>query len=110
MEPERAGRPGGALWTQMPARRSIIIVCLLLSPFFWFLQKRESWGGGGLTALAPVAPASEKVAAESETLLLISRVSRPLDIFFLLINLLTPLYCVNWEWETLQMGIAANNR
>lgn len=74
--------------------------------FLGFLLKCESWG---VTALEPVAPAREEVATESEAPLFISPVSRPLNIFFLLINLLTPLYYVNWEWETLQMGIAANN-
>lgn len=55
-------------------------------------------------------PASEEGVEESEAPRFISGVSRPLNIFFLLINLLTPLYCVNWGWETLQTGIAANNR
>lgn len=72
--------------------------------FFLFLQKCESWGGGH------GSPASEEGAEESEAPRFISRVSRPLSVFFLLINLLTPLYCVNWGRETLQTGIAANNR
>lgn len=50
----------------------------------------------GVVALAVAASASEERAKESECLMFVSTVSKPPTIFFLLINLLTPPYCVHF--------------
>lgn len=59
-------------------------------------------------ALAVAASASEEGAKESECLLFVSTVSEPPTIFFLLINLLTPPYCLHfggrWEEGVQQVG------
>ena len=60
--------------------------CLLL------LSKSEL---SGVVASAGAASASEEGAKESEFLLFVSTVSKPPTIFFLLINLLTPPYCLH---------------
>lgn len=82
--------------------------CLSFTVTFFFFFP-EAWKLE-VTAPLTVASASEDRAELIEAPLFISGVSRPLSRFFLLINLLTPLYCVNWGWEALQAGIAANNR
>ncbi|KAJ4947309.1 hypothetical protein JOQ06_009345, partial [Pogonophryne albipinna] len=48
----------------------------------------------GVVALAVAASVSKEGAKESECLLFVSSVSKPPTIFFLLINLLTPPYCL----------------
>lgn len=50
-------------------------------------------------ALAVAASAIVERAKESECLLFVSNVSKPPTIFFLLINLLTPLYCFRGKVE-----------
>lgn len=85
------------------------INCLsLLILFFFASRSMKAEGGGSQRQRRQHLPA--RTAEQSEPPRFISGVSRPLSRFVLLINLLTPLYCVNWGWEPLQVGIAANNR